>query len=207
MRKIEISNWNCANDDADSVRLDPPPESNRIATHTKRFAVGEAIAMLAKGGPMGAYLWSHLHGIHEGRIGESHYAVIVLLKDTDGFYYMISPGILTTVKGVIDKPERHRHCFIQFTLPDSQENEWLKMAIENNISLELEIAGDRDRNDIDWLQTTLKDIVTEALKGILDAYVGGRSTVLEVLRAINNGKQPPFLNNKMNSQTGKKTSL
>lgn len=190
------NNWNCANDDADGVRLEPPAESSRVLEAEKSFAVGNAQAILATGGPSGAFLWAHLHGIHEDRQGESHYAVCNLIRDNDGFYYMISPVLRTTVEGVLDKPERHRHCYLQNVLPDSDEANWLTMAIDNGVDLQLEIAGDRDRDDIDWLTTTLKDILTEELQNLLDEYTAGAVGVLEVLRKINEGRTPPFLREK-----------
>lgn len=185
--------WRCENDDGDSVRTSPPPEEYRVKEATKTFATGDFQVILSKGGPTGAYLWSHLHGIHPDRTGESHYAVIVLVKGVDGYTYMVSPAIMTTVAGVLDKPERHRHCYLQFILPDSQESEWLSSAVENNREFVLEIAGDRDRNNIDWFTTSLKDILTETLKEILDAYITGTADVLEVLRAINANEPPPFI--------------
>ncbi|MDA2275118.1 hypothetical protein PDN39_27285 [Bacillus cereus] len=190
---INFQAWRCDYDDANSVKLPPPPEDYRVKEDNKNFATGNFEAILAKGGPTGAYLWSHLHGIHPDRVGESHYAVVVLVRGVDGYTYMLSPAILTTVAGVLDKPERHRHCYLQFVLPNSQESEWLRFAIENDTEFILEIAGDRDRNDIDWLTTTLKDILTEALREILDAYIRGEADVLEVLRAINNNEPPSFI--------------
>jgi hypothetical protein len=95
---------------------------------------------------------------------------------------MVSPAILTAVTGVFDKPLRYRHCYLQFVLPAGQEADWLKAAVDNNMEFVLEIAGDRDRDEIDWLTTSLKDILTKALREILDAYVRGASD-----------EPPPFL--------------
>ncbi|KQU24974.1 hypothetical protein ASG65_16735 [Bacillus sp. Leaf13] len=79
---------------------------------------------------------------------------------------MVSPAILTAVTGFLDRPARHSYCYLQFVLPAGQEADWLKAAVDNNVEFVLEIAGDRDRDDIDWLTTSLKDILTEALREI-----------------------------------------
>lgn len=187
-----MMDWKCANDDGGSAEISAPPEDVRVAQGSKSFAEGDAQAILAKGGPMGAYLWAHLHGIHNDRHGETDYTITVTVKDASGWCYLIAPVVNTTVKGVLDKPKRHRHCYIQYALPPGQEADDLKMAIANNIGLVVDVNGDRDRNDIDWLTSSLKDVMNDVLRELLQRFAAGQASVTEVLQKINEGKQRPF---------------
>ncbi|WP_154990912.1 hypothetical protein [Priestia megaterium] len=148
--------------------------------------------MLAKGGPVGAYLWGHLHAIHSDRTGETSYAAVATIRGDDGYLFNISPVIVETISGVLDKPERHSHCYLQFVLPESDQREWLKEAVENGTHLNIRVDGDRDRNDIDWASSALKDILTEVVKELLEDYVTGSASVIDVLKAVNNNQPPAF---------------
>lgn len=192
-----MNDWKCANDNPDSVNINPPSENVRISHASKSFAKGDCEVILAKGGPMGVFFWAHLHGIHNDRFGETRYIMSAIVKGKeDGFIYgVLYPALNTVVKGVSDKPERHRHCFIQTVLPPGQEAEWLKLAVENGTALEIEIIAERDRDDIDWVITSLKDLINDnnQLINILNNFISGELGVVELLNKLNNGKLPHFL--------------
>lgn len=180
--------WNCKNDKPDDIEIPAPPENRRVTSANKDFAEGKFEAILSKGGPTDAYLWAHLHGVHNDRQGETHYSVGVKVVDEDNYVYMFSPPLLTTVTGVWDKSERHRHCFLQYSLPPGQEADWLKIAIEKK-KLVIEIAGDRDRNDLDWFKDLIGEQFDE-IKDLIQDFANGKVDIIQLLQKVNNGRAP-----------------
>lgn len=176
--------WRCKNDNPSGIEIPAPTESHIVAQDTKYFAKGNAQAILAKGGPGGAFLWAHLHGIHNDRYGETNYSITALVTDDSNYPYMITDILNTTVEGVVDKPERHRHCYATF-VPSGEYADFLNLAIENNRPLKVLISGDRDRNDIEWL-------IREA-KEAFNKFAAGQIGSTELLNIINHGEKPPFL--------------
>lgn len=189
-----VGHWQCACDIDEIVKLRRPPDSTILAQLRKFFEAGESEAILAVGSPSHQYLWTHLHGIHRryADTGEIQYVTGSFVRDKEGFYYMASPFLDTVVDNDLDMAERHLYCYGQFVLPRGQEADWLDEAVENNIELEVEVVGVRDRNYIDWEMTSLKDILTDELTEVLNAYVAGKVDVIDLLRKINTGKTPLF---------------
>ncbi|MDZ4422643.1 hypothetical protein [Bacillus cereus] len=184
--------WNCSYEE-NEVAISPPPESERIAQGGKSFAEGNAEAFLAKGGPEGIYLWGHLHGIHNDRWhGETNYTITITVTDASGFCYMIADVLKTTVEHRVQQAERHRHCYGQF-LPPGQYAEWLKMAIENKRELIVSVDGDRQRDDIEWITSSIKDLIKGPVEELLKRFEVGGVSIGEVLDAINEGKTPSFI--------------
>lgn len=175
--------WNCKNDKPDGVEIPAPPQNVRVAEATKHFAEGDFQAILAKGGPDEGFLWAHLHGIHNDRAGETKYTVSVFVLDDSNYNYFLPVALETTVEGVLDKPERHRHCFAQFT-PEGVYVDRLKKAFDKGIKLRIDISGDRDRNDIAW--------ATEEIKNALRKYYAGEISSIQALDILNQGKKPAY---------------
>ncbi|HFK1462304.1 hypothetical protein AB4Z03_25565 [Bacillus sp. YAF12_1] len=184
--------WNCANDSGDSAKIDPPPEQFIVARGAKDFAEGNGEAILAKGGPRGAYVWAHLHGEHHDRFGESNYSLVYKVEDASKYLFHLGIPLSTTVEGVLDKPVRHRHCYIQDAPPPGQIADDLKGAIDNNIPLNVVVEGERDRDLLKWLEKLFEDIADEALKALLQEFVKGEVNVSEVIAMVNKGKTRPF---------------
>lgn len=177
-----MSDWQCANDSGNSVKIDPPPVDVRIAQGTKSFAKGEAEAILAKGGPTDVFVWSHLHGIHHDRYGESHYTVSVAVTDESNYPYFISPPLTTTVKGVPDKSERHRHCYAAF----SPQTDDLKMAITSNKTLKVLVKGSRERDDWKWLTQEFNEIFSDISEVDVMKYIKGEISPEDLLKILQN---------------------
>lgn len=176
--------WSCKNDKPAGVEIPAPPEASIAAQDSKSFAEGNVQAILAKGGPVGGFLWAHLHGKHNDRAGETKYTISISVFDDTNFPYLVAEVLNTKVEGVLDKPERHRHCFGTF-VPVGEYVEYLKLAFENNVPLKVVISGDRDRNDWDW--------ITSEAKELYQKFAAGEIPQLELLNKITNGEKPPFL--------------
>lgn len=136
--------WQSQNDSGDSTRREQPKDEVVVAEGNKSFAEGKAEAKLAKGGPSGAFLWAHLHGVHPDRMGSTTYRLAVLVRDEGGYYYMVTPRLESKVEGVLDKPDRHRHSYGQFHLPRGDAASTLIKAMNGDAKLIVEVTGSRD---------------------------------------------------------------
>lgn len=172
--------WKCANDEAEHVKIDEPPQENRIAEGSKSFALGDCKAILAKGGPSDCFVFAHLHAIHGDRHGESHYTISVTIDGEDKYPYFISDPLTTTVEGVWDKPERHRHCFAAFNPPTDD----LKLAIQNNKKLIVKVRGSRERDDWKWLTQEFKEILEDVSEEVVKGYLSGAISPVDMLRIL-----------------------
>lgn len=145
------------------------------------LAKGKLEAMLVKGGPTGAWVWAHFHGRHKDRHGETHFNGYVTVTDDSGFSYMVTPSVSFTVKGVLDKPDRNKHKWAQFTA-SGETATWLKMAVDQGTTLHVNCHASRDRNDVNW--------IANQFKGILKGYLEGNTPYASLLRELNAGKTP-----------------
>jgi len=173
--------WKFANDKPDPIRTNPP--STKIAQGEKSFAKGEAEAVLGKGGPTGAFVWAHWHGIHPDRQGKTKYKVTALVRDEGGYYYMALPLLDQEVEGVGDKKERHRHGYGQFVLPPGDDAEFLKLAVDGDVKLIVEVNGTREN---EGFFGTLKEEAQEKVKEFLSGTIGE----IDLLKSLNEGKTP-----------------
>lgn len=160
-----VGAWQCTNDKPDSAVIAKP--SSQLADAKKSFAEGEVEAILGKGGPTGVFLWAHLHGIHPDRAGSSSYKIAILVRDEANFYFLAAPLLSEKVSGVLDKSERHRHCFGQFHLPAGPSAEALINVIESGRTLVVEIHGERNNAGF------FGDVAEGAKNGIRDFLSGG----------------------------------
>jgi hypothetical protein len=177
--------WRCANDKASEIPQTQPPSP--VTTGSKTFATGNVVASLAKGGPDGVFLFAHLHGKHPGRSSETNFRVGVMVRDEGGYYYMATPALSTDVKGVADKPTRHRHCSGQFRPANKEAADELLSALANGVTLTVEVIGSRKR------QNDLENAV-QGLRGVAEQlaiqYLTGGSSSGQMLSQANAGKSP-----------------
>ena len=180
-QSVAKGSWKFANDSPDAIKTKPP--TKQVAAGKKAFAKGEAEAVLGKGGPSGVFLWAHWHGVHNDRAGKTKYKVTALVRDEGNYYYMALPVLDQEVKGVADKPDRHRHGFGQFRLPPGDDAEALKDAVDAKVKLIVEVNGLRDNKGFfGTVQDDAKKIVGKYLEGKVDAK--------ELLKGLNKGKSP-----------------
>lgn len=172
--------WKCKNDNPNAIATKAPISD--VKAGDKKWAVGDAQAVLAFGGPTGAYIWAHWHGVRNDRAGSTAYNVAVMVRDAGGYYYAVVPRLSETVKGVADKPDRHRHCFGQFNIPEDTARE-LKKLHDKGVALVVEVEGNRDN------QGWAKDL-EPALKDAVAAFLSGKSDGNAFLKQANSGKTP-----------------
>ena len=177
--------WRCANDKANEIPQAQPPSP--VAQGSKSFATGQVTASLAKGGPDGVFLFAHLHAKHPGRSSETNFRIGVLVRDEGGYYYMATPALSTDVKGVADKPTRHRHCSGQFRPASKEAAEELRDALANGVTLTIEVIGSRKRqNDLENAIQGLRGVAEQAA---IQYLTGGLSSG-QLVDQANAGKAP-----------------
>lgn len=180
--------WSFANDNSDKIRIENPPDTVVLTNAKKYFAKGDVVAKLVKGGPAGAYIYAHFHGIHNDRFGETNYKVgIVVRGKKDGYYYLVVPVMDTDVKGVADKSERHRHGKILFTLPPGRDADLFKDAINKGVEMEILITGIRDRDNIfEDIIDKIPPELREPIRKIIIEYITKFSEdVIKIITALN----------------------
>ncbi|WP_341347142.1 hypothetical protein [Paenibacillus sp. FSL H3-0469] len=182
-----MSGWNCAKGNGSGVEIDAPPQAVRVSEGHIDFAVGasKADAILAKGGPADCFIWSHFHGIHQDRYGQSDYTLCILVTDESNYPYFISGPLSETIKGEIDKPDVHLHCYAAF--PPTTD---LQTAVNNNNKkLTVTLKGSRKRDDWGWLTKELQGIFSDLKEEVVEKYIKG-SISPENLLLILQGKSP-----------------
>lgn len=178
---VASGKWRCADDNADSVKIERPSE--QIAEDSESFAEGSAEAILGKGAPTDVFLWATLHVIQRDRTGSSTYRVTALVRDVNGWYYMATPRLETTVEGVSNKTERHRYAYGVFRVPAGDDAEALKKAIDMGVDLIVEIHGERGNKGY------FGDVPMENQK-IIQKYLAGQIEADELLKSLNKRKSP-----------------
>lgn len=178
-----VGQWQSRNDSGDSVRREPPRDDVVVAVGSKSFAEGKAEAKLATGGPSGAFVWAHLHGVHPDRMGSTTYRLTVLVRDEGGYYYLATPYLESKVEGVLDKPDRHRHSYGQFHLPEGHAAKALAAAVAGKGKLIVEFNGTRDNKGF------FGDI-PESAQDLVGKYLKGTISQIELLTELNQGKRP-----------------
>lgn len=173
--------WKSENDSGNSVKLNPP--TMKVAEKKLDFPAGDAEAILGKGGPSGVFLWAHLHAIHPDRNGSSDYKMTVLVRDEGNYHYMATPLLESTVVGVLDKPDRHRHSYGQFTLPPGADADALKAAVNGNVKLIVEISASRNNKGFFGDEP-------EKLRGVIGEYLEKKLSPVELLKKLNQGLTP-----------------
>ncbi|MGC6175508.1 hypothetical protein [Lacrimispora sp. 38-1] len=180
--------WFFAYDEPDDIRIENPPNTEILTSSKKSFAVGDVEAKLVKGGPTGAYIYAHFHGIHEGVGGDTLYKVgIVVRGKKDGYCYLVVPRMETTVSGVSDRQERHRHGKILFTLPAGKDADIFRDAISKGTEMEILIIGTRNKKElfsdiIDKIPPELKKIFIDIIIEYLSKYT---DDVIKTIAAFN----------------------
>ncbi|PGQ63404.1 hypothetical protein [Bacillus thuringiensis] len=178
--------WQC-NEEENDVRIPEPEASHEIDRETKHFAEGEMHAILAKDEIVGAYLWGHLHGVHNDRYGETTYDVTLMVTAPSGRKLMFAPFLEATVKGDIRRPDSHIHCFGSFE-PEGKYEEQIKKAIENNIELKIKLDAHRDRASVlEWLESEVIGPITEEIKEAFQQYLKGTIGSEAILDILNEG--------------------
>ncbi|MGK0531760.1 hypothetical protein [Bacillus sp. 'calajunan'] len=178
--------WQCDYDESD-VRIPGPEASHEISREIKHFAEGDFTAILAKDEIVGAYLWGHLHGIHNDRYGETTYTVTLSVTAPSGRSLILAPFLETTVEGRATQPDRHKHCYGSFEPEGKYENQ-IKGAIRDGIALIIKIDAHRDRASVlEWLEAKVVGPVTEEIKNAFQKFIKGEIGSESILDILNQG--------------------
>ena len=149
--------WRAANDDPGAVLIPPPAQP--LLKAEKKFAKGEVTAVIARGGPTGVYIWTHLHGVHGDRGGTTDYSVGLILSDSaTNFPILTIHAYQMTVEGVIDKPDRHRHAFGFAPVKDRQTADNIQSAFEAGTLKLVIVASRQNRGVTKFVEEDLKPI-------------------------------------------------